>query len=138
MAKTLRKRRKKEPALFVSFDKAQYLERLKLMREVISGDDKTAFAKLLGIPRKRWSNYEAGYPIPREVAFLLWYRLDISTDWLWYGADGKLPEKHKKKMEAAKDVLRQERVARSALERAEDRVKKISEQRKKILQADNG
>ena len=48
------------------FDVEAYRKRLRIMREIVSGDNQTDFAKRLDIDFKRWSNYERGYgPVPR-------------------------------------------------------------------------
>jgi hypothetical protein len=73
------------------FDVEGYRRRLRIMREIISGDNQTAFAKRLGLDFKRWSNYERGYPIPREVAFMLHDKFPgMSIEWIWFGSTASL------------------------------------------------
>ena len=50
------------------FDVDAYRRRLRILREITGGDDQTAFGRRLGIAFKRWSNFERGYPLSREVA----------------------------------------------------------------------
>src|SRR4029077_867925 len=68
------------------FDIEAYRRRLRILREIVSGDNQTDFAKRLGVDYKRWSNYERGYPVPREVAFLLHDKFPgMSIEWIWFG-----------------------------------------------------
>ena len=66
------------------FDVEAYRRRLRILREITGGDGQTAFARRLGIAFKRWSNFERGYPLSREVAFLLHQKIPgISIEWIW-------------------------------------------------------
>jgi transcriptional regulator with XRE-family HTH domain len=93
------------------FDVAAYKNRLRLLREIISGENQVEFAERLGVPFKRWSNYERGYPVPRETAFLLIKKFPgMSVEWLWFGMPGNLSDYYKKRIDAA-ELLDKERLA---------------------------
>ena len=67
-------------------------ERLKLLRQVMTGESQTSFAGKLGIETKRWNNFERGTPLSKEVAFLLVQKFpDVTLDWLWLGIETGLP-----------------------------------------------
>jgi hypothetical protein len=61
--------------------------RLRLLRQVVTGENETAFAIRLGIIEvKRWNNVERGWPLSKEVAFAIVRRFpDLTLDWLWLG-----------------------------------------------------
>ena len=69
-----------------------YVARLKFFREYHGFGTQTAFASHLGLPSKKWSHYERGYPLPREAAWTLYekYGCDVSIDWIWFGRIGSL------------------------------------------------
>lgn len=67
-----------------------YKKRLQLLRAMF-GETQEAFAARLGIPFKRWNQYERGYPLPRETAFII--RQKIATgiiEWIWFGDESQL------------------------------------------------
>lgn len=123
----------KETGGYVSrfFDEQEYLRRLRLMREIVSGENQTAFAERLGVPFKRWANYERGYPIPRQVAWLLWDKFQVSVEWLWYGEDGNLKTSFVERLKAAEIAEREHRAAEQQMERAKARLEKAAKERRK-------
>jgi hypothetical protein len=83
----------------------EYVARIKLLREITSGDSQNHFADKIGIDMKRWNNFERGYPLPRDVAFLLVDKLPgMSVDWIWFGWTGNLSPEWKRKLMARKFV----------------------------------
>jgi transcriptional regulator with XRE-family HTH domain len=113
------------------FDVAAYQARLRLLREMISGENQADFARRLGIPVKRWSNYERGYPVPRETAWALKDRFKVSVEWIWWGWEANMPapllarlktaQKHEKELSA---LRREASEATKKLREAMDRRKK--------------
>ena len=101
-------------AVFVVHD---YKDRLRLLREILSGDSQVEFAKMLGIPWKRWSTYERGYPIPRETAWLLWDKFDISIEWIWYGSTLSVTPAFQRKLEEVKQRHKEQAAAQVRVER---------------------
>jgi transcriptional regulator with XRE-family HTH domain len=59
------------------------------MRRLRSGLDfksAAAFARFLGISKARWNNFENGYPLPREMIYLLCAKIDgLTSDWIYFG-----------------------------------------------------
>lgn len=105
------------------FDVAAYKNRLKLLRQIISGENQQQFADRLGIDMKRWSNYERGYPVPREVAFLLMEKFPgISIEWVWFGMAGNLSKFYADRIKAAEEAAREHTQAMKALMKAQERV----------------
>lgn len=116
------------------FDVEAYKKRLRIMREILSGDNQTEFAKRLGIDFKRWSNYERGYPVPREVAFLLRNKFPgMSIEWIWFGSYDSLSSSYKEKILLAEklDVERDQQLA--DLEKLRQKLNASAEKRKKAL-----
>jgi DNA-binding XRE family transcriptional regulator len=119
------------------FDVKAYQERLRLLREIVSGENQMDFAKRLGVPFKRWSNYERGYPVPRETAFLLCQKFPgLSVEWIWWGWTGNLSKNYADRIALA-EKAHLEVVARQAeydkatlrLQAAKDRRKRVSRPR---------
>ena len=108
-----------------------YQRRLRILRQIISDENQQDFADRLGIDMKRWNNYERGYPVPREIAFLLMDTFPgISVEWIWFGMTGNLSQ-HYAKLIAEIDLAEREH-AKSVrqLARAQDR-EKTARKRKK-------
>lgn len=118
------------------FDTTAYQRRLRLLREIISGENQQDFAARLGIPFKRWSNYERGYPVPRETAFLLMAKFPgISVEWVWFGLTGNLSQHYADKIKAAEAHERELlRAVRKAAE-AEEKLREVKQKRKKVIHA---
>jgi len=116
------------------FDVEAYRRRLRIMREIISGDNQTEFAKRLGLDFKRWSNYERGYPVPREVAFLLHAKFPgMSIEWIWFGSQASLSTHYREKILLAEklDVERQREIAE--MDKLRQRINATAERRKRAL-----
>lgn len=116
------------------FDVEAYRRRLRLMREIISGDNQTDFAKRLGIDFKRWSNYERGYPIPREVAFILHDKFPgMSIEWIWFGKTDSLSANYLQKIQMAEklDIEREHDLAE--MDKIRQKLNTSAEKRKKAL-----
>lgn len=116
------------------FDVAAYRRRLRIMREIISGDNQTDFAKRLGIDFKRWSNYERGYPIPREVAFILRDKFPgMSIEWIWFGSQASLSAAYLEKINMAEklDIERERDLAE--MDKLRQKLNASAEKRKKAL-----
>lgn len=81
---------------------AEYVRRVCLIREIVSGDSQRDFAVKIGIDMKRWNNFERGFPVPRDVAFILVEKLPgMSVDWLWFGWEKNLSPEWRRKIKAA-------------------------------------
>lgn len=66
-------------------------ERLRLLRQVVSGESQTAFSARIGIDPKRWNNFERGMPLSKEVAILLVKKFpDVTLDWIYLGNENGL------------------------------------------------
>lgn len=116
------------------FDVEAYRRRLRIMREIIAGDNQTEFAKRLGVDFKRWSNYERGYPVPREVAFILHDKFPgMSIEWIWFGTDKSLSDSYKEKIALAEklDIERERDLAE--MEKLKAKLDASAAQRKKAL-----
>jgi hypothetical protein len=113
-------------------DPEGYLHRLKLLREVISGENRTDFAKRLGIEYKRWDNYERGYPMPRQTAFHLMKTFPgMSVEWLWFNMFGNLSQDYAERIRAAELVDREEAKAQKELDAAKAKLEEIKKKRLK-------
>lgn len=77
-------------------DKAReraYRVRVRQLRQILlPGATQGEFEKRLGLRPRLWSNYERGYPLPRETAFILEreFGAEFSPEWLWWGRRGNL------------------------------------------------
>jgi transcriptional regulator with XRE-family HTH domain len=110
--------------VFVSFNEDDYKKRLQLLRAMY-GETQEVFAERLGIPFKRWNQYERGYPIPRETAWLIRQKLYTGIiEWIWFGDETVLNETFRKRLRAVELADRK---------RSDDRVK---EQRSRQKAAD--
>jgi hypothetical protein len=68
--------------------------RLTTLRQVVAGDNQTAFARQMGIEVKRWNNFERGSPLSKEIAFILVNKIPgLSLDWLYRGVEDGLSVK---------------------------------------------
>lgn len=118
------------------FDTEAYRERLRLLREIIAGENQMQFAKRLDIPFKRWSNYERGYPVPRETAFLIVKAFPgMSVEWIWWGWEGNLSTDYKSKIAAAAEHARAISEAEKAVNEANEKLQQIAAKRHKAIQA---
>jgi transcriptional regulator with XRE-family HTH domain len=117
------------------FDVKGYQNRLRMLREIVTnGGTQQELADKLEIPMKRWNNYERGYPVPREVAFLLKKTFpDVSVEWLWFGMTGNLSSAFLEKIKELEKFERERELARSQLKKAKDRVKNIDAEREKVI-----
>jgi DNA-binding XRE family transcriptional regulator len=116
------------------FDVAAYQARLRLLREIISGENQMDFAKRLGIPFKRWSNYERGYPVPRETAFLICKKFPgMSVEWIWWGWTGNLSENYAKKIKVAEQHGQELAEAEKALAKAKEKLDAATAKRNKAI-----
>jgi transcriptional regulator with XRE-family HTH domain len=113
------------------FNLEDYKKRLKLLREIYAGDNQQEFAERIGIPFKRWNNYERGYPIPRETAFILMEELGVSVEWLWYGMTGNLTKSFTLKLEEAEKAKREYDIAVRKLTKAKETVAEKEAKRRK-------
>ena len=121
------------------FDTEAYRERLRLLREIIAGENQMQFAKRLDIPFKRWSNYERGYPVPRETAFLICKAFPgMSVEWIWWGWEGNLSTDYKNKIAAAAEHARAVSEAEKAVIEANEKLQQIAAKRRKAIEAAPG
>ncbi len=76
--------------------------RLRLLRQVVSGESQTAFAARLGVETKRWNNFERSSPLSKEVAFLIVRKFpNVTLDWLWLGRPDGMPVRFQRELEEA-------------------------------------
>jgi len=76
-------------------DRDAFIRRLQILR-AITGDNQTEFSKRFGLEHGRWSRYETGYPIPRELAWLIHDKFPgMSIEWLWFGSTASLSPKYR-------------------------------------------
>ncbi len=62
-------------------------KRARLLVEVMEAESSADFARWLGIDPRRWHNFEAGYPISRDVATRLMRKIPgLSFDWIFEGS----------------------------------------------------
>jgi len=116
------------------FDVEAYRRRLRIMREIISGDNQTDFAKRLGIDFKRWSNYERGYPIPREVAFILHDKFPgMSIEWIWFGSPTSLSATYQEKILLAEKLDLERERDLAEMDKIRQKLNASAEKRKKAL-----
>jgi hypothetical protein len=115
------------------FDQNAYVRRLQLLREIVSGENQVDFAERLGIDVKRWNNYERGYPLPREIAFLLRKMFDVCPGWIWFGLEGNMPSHLREKIKAAEALEKERRAAKRQLDKAAERLKAVDSRRKKAI-----
>jgi hypothetical protein len=61
--------------------------RVRLLRQSFTGDNASKFAKdFAQCSPARWSNFECGYPLSKNIAFTLVKKIPgLSLDWLWHG-----------------------------------------------------
>jgi transcriptional regulator with XRE-family HTH domain len=56
------------------------------LRERLGYKHGAAFARFLGVSKARWNNFERGYPLSKEMIFLLCEKIDgLTSDWLYFG-----------------------------------------------------
>lgn len=75
------------------FDTAAISRRLKVIRQHVSGNNQSAFARRLGIGQPRWNNFEKGYPINLSICGMLIKEVEgLSIDWIIYGVPYNMPK----------------------------------------------
>jgi transcriptional regulator with XRE-family HTH domain len=111
----------------------EYKERLKMLREIVSGENQQDFADRIGIPFKRWNNYERGYPIPRETAFILMEKFKgVSVEWIWFGMEGNLSTDFRQRILALEAARRDEITASRRLSKAKADLEEKQSRRRKL------
>ena len=66
-------------------------ERCVRLRTALGYPTAHAFAIFLGIGQQRWSNYENGFPLSRDIVFRLVQSIPgLTSDWLYFGRPGGL------------------------------------------------
>lgn len=111
-----------------------YIRRLRILREVVCGSSDISqqeFADRLGIDMKRWNNYERGYPVPREIAFMLHNEFPgVSIEWIWFGNPNNLSPQYRQKIDAIEAADRDLRQAKRVADKARTRERAASDKRK--------
>lgn len=116
------------------FDVEGYRRRLRILREIISGENQSDFVKKLGVEFKRWNNYERGYPVPREVAFLLHKKFPgMSIEWIWFGAKRGLSDYYRERIELAEALEAERQRTVAELDKVRRKLDAQAEKRKKAL-----
>ena len=66
--------------------------RLRTLRDALAFDTASAMAAFLGVSPQRWSNFENGLPLSREMAFRLVQKIPgLTLDWLYFGKSDGVP-----------------------------------------------
>lgn len=66
-------------------------QRLRKLRALLGYERQEDFAAFLGITHKRYANYENGFPVPQQMAYLMRRKIPgLSTGWIYDGVDGDL------------------------------------------------
>ncbi len=79
------KRTSKQPRVKAAPDAGQ-AERLVRLRNAMGYPTASAFAAFLKISQQRWANFENGFPLSREIIFLLVQSVPgLTSDWLYFG-----------------------------------------------------
>lgn len=116
------------------FDVDAYRRRLRLLREVVSGDNQSDFARRLGIDFKRWSNYERGYPVPREVAFLLHRKFPgMSIEWIWFGSTTSLSAEYRDRILLAEKLDLEQQQTFAEMEKIRKKLNATAQKRRQAL-----
>jgi hypothetical protein len=69
-------------------------KRLRHMRRALGYRHANMFAAYLGVPPTRWNNLENGFPLSKEISFLLLRKVSgLSLDWLYFGRTDGLSER---------------------------------------------
>lgn len=125
---------------FDLFDTERYKKRLRLLRRICNSPTQKDFAERLGIPWKRWNEYEGqGYPMPRETAFAIRQIEPGIIEWIWFGDEGSLPEKFRVRLHAAQKEEKQREKARIKQERETLLIRRARiEKAARKLNSDNG
>lgn len=70
----------------------QQAERLIRLRIALGYPTANGFAAFLQVSQQRWANYENGFPLSREMIFLLVRSIPgLTSDWLYFGKPAGLP-----------------------------------------------
>jgi transcriptional regulator with XRE-family HTH domain len=108
---------------FEVFEVEAYKKRLQLLRSMY-GETQEAFADRLEIPFKRWNQYERGYPLPRDTAFLIRQKISPGIiEWIWFGDESRVPDEFRERIRGAE---KQER------DRYKLKVEKLTERRNSL------
>lgn len=87
-------------------DNSQVARRLRVLRQVVAGENQTAFAARLGMEMKRWNNFERGFSLSKEIAFLIAQKIPgVTLDWLWLGNESGLPLKLQRELAEAEKLI---------------------------------
>ncbi|QIO34357.1 hypothetical protein [Bradyrhizobium sp. 1(2017)] len=108
-----------------------YKSRLRLLREAVAAGSQQVIADKLKIDMKRWNNYERGYPIPREIAFILKAQTGESlAEWLWWGDTGNLSPQFTRKLQAAEATKREREKAEAEFEAAKMKLESLKKKQR--------
>ena len=117
----------------LQFIEDDYKYRLRLLREIISGENQAEFAARVGVPFKRWNTYERGYPIPRETAWLLLEQFEgITVEWLWFGWTTHLSPQFQKRIKEVESGHREMEAATRSVEQAQAKLDAVATRFKKV------
>jgi transcriptional regulator with XRE-family HTH domain len=97
--------------LKVTLNASDYRVRLRRLRAVY-GDTQREFAARIGVPFKRWNEYERGrLLLSMETMLILCSKIDgMTADWLLFGLDGNLSHSLRLRLiEAEKAAVARER-----------------------------
>ena len=69
--------------------------RLRHLRKSLGYEYASTFARSIGIQDNRWTNLENGFPLSKEMAFLLVRKIPgLTLEWLYYGKiDARLSDR---------------------------------------------
>ena len=91
------------------WDNAAVARRLRILRQHIVGTShgsKAIFAAKIGIEYKRWTNFERGSPLPRDMAIQVIRSIPgLTLDWLYLGRADGLPGQLQRELEEAGKIV---------------------------------
>lgn len=95
------------------------------------GETQEVFAARIGVPFKRWNQYERGFPLPRNTAALIRSRISIGIlEWIWFGDETFIPDEFRERLRAVEKAERDRELAeakelRDRRERARKALRKV-------------
>jgi transcriptional regulator with XRE-family HTH domain len=80
-------------------------KRLRILREAEGEDSSSAWAERMGFSAQQYSNYENGYPLPRDPAMVLAREIPgLTIDWLFIGREEGLSFDIRRRLRAAAKI----------------------------------
>jgi hypothetical protein len=90
----------------VSGRDSEISKRLRVLREAEGEDSSSGWAERMGLTVAQYSNYENGYPLPRDPAIVMAREIPgLTTDWLFMGREEGLSFDLRRRLRAAARIL---------------------------------